>query len=337
MKRSNAPPRSTKQAPKKKPPASHRSPGRGKRPAMPAGPSKGQAKPKAAAKAPDAELGPTSKARLVALAKSVREFAAQAEGLKGERHKAKGELSETETAIHKLSEEAKDTDARTLKQELVGLEADRKRKVAILEDVEQRLTAAKEGKKGATADLFTFIDSIAAGGDLFQRAHEEAKAATGGSTTGPGQMKPGSAPPGSPAVPGDGDGGAWRGKDVAVLKPYGITDALLEKLYAADIRTMGDLADKTASNFDKVKGIGATSREKLSDATVGYFKDHPLPRAGEAPATDAKAPASPPLKGGLDSTEKRPTEVEPAARDDDDEDHQLHDSIDLDAKGDSDE
>lgn len=258
-------------------------------------------KPKAKAKPkPDAEpLSPYARGRLVALVRSVREHEAEAEQHKGARSKVRGELAEIETSIHETAA-AQELPAGEVKKTLIALESDRKRKVATLADVEAKLSAAKEGRKGATADIFKFIEDLRDGRDLFEAA-------------GVGRDPKAPAAPG-PAPAASSNPEAWRGVSVIVLKEHGVSDALLEKLYAAGLRTLGELADKTGNDYDKIKGIGATGREKISDATVAYFRKHPIPKAA-APANDAKPAgaksgepkgekpaATTPLKGGLEST-----------------------------------
>lgn len=112
----------------------------------------------------DAPINNSIRARLIGYLDQKTEADREIEKYKGERSSVKGALAETETAIHELGAD-KSLAAGPMKKRLVKLEEDRQRRLSKLSDVEDQLSAAKETRKGATADLFSFIGRLREGGD----------------------------------------------------------------------------------------------------------------------------------------------------------------------------
>lgn len=82
-----------------------------------------------------------------------------------------------------------------------------------------------------------------------------------------------------PAAPTDAE--AWRAEPLTVL---GLTDRILEELHAANLVTVGQLADYTTPNsvgycraLTDISGIGEAKAEKIDAAMMEFWKNRPAP------------------------------------------------------------
>lgn len=81
----------------------------------------------------------------------------------------------------------------------------------------------------------------------------------------------------APAVATDPDDDAWRDEPAAQLVSFGLSDSIMQALEAADLLTMGDLADWTKDGRRRVEdipGIGPAKAEALSDALGKFWSDY---------------------------------------------------------------
>lgn len=70
---------------------------------------------------------------------------------------------------------------------------------------------------------------------------------------------------------GEGNGEAWREKDIKLLLDHGLTDALLEKLVETGIRTMGQYSDASAQQGGLgIKGVGEAKADQINEAFIDW-------------------------------------------------------------------
>ena len=104
---------------------------------------------------------------------------------------------------------------------------------------------------------------------LLDRPPEPAEAATAGPET-------------------DDDDEPWRATPISSL---GLTDGAIDALAEADIQTVGDLTDHVKRHGDfwwrDIAGIGEQCAEKISDAMVKFWEEHPEYCRGGSEAADS--------------------------------------------------
>ena len=70
----------------------------------------------------------------------------------------------------------------------------------------------------------------------------------------------------------------WKSLDIETFDVYNIPASVIEKLRDADISTLGGLSNRTGEDiqwYKKIKGIGQAASDKIDEAFVAFFADHP--------------------------------------------------------------